>query len=261
MKMKIKAKNLALIFLLMFIPALATAGVGLKPGVQLWVYSMKGDVDSIRAAVSEHSFDRKVLGRALYHYLRRSKNVDDKEVLEAVKVLLTNGADVNYKSVAGKTPLMAAAKRNSRDLATLLLENNADPSIADSNGNTAPAIAKDAGNVGVTYVFDNPPAPKPLAKLTPVESKIVNPDLWLEDRTIVVTYDLVGSTPSCVALIGSLDGGASYQMVFTSVSGDIGQGVSPGDDKRVEWQLYDDYPGGLDDYDVLIDVVIAECPS
>ncbi|PLX43004.1 MAG: hypothetical protein C0608_00900 [Deltaproteobacteria bacterium] len=255
-----KIKTFAAIFLILLLPALSTAGVGLKPGVQLWVYSMKGDVDSISEAVTEHSFDRKVLGRALYHYLRRSKSVDEKEVLEVVRLLLTNGADVNYKSVAGRTPLMAAAKRNSRELITLLMENNADPTLADSTGKTAPSIAKAEGNIGVTYVFDNPPALNPLAKLTPVESKIVNPDLWLEDRTIVVTYDLVGSAPSCTALIGSLDGGATYQMVFTTVSGDIGVGVAPGDDKRVEWQLYDDYPGGLDDYDVLIDIVIAECP-
>ncbi len=60
-----------------------------------------------------------------------------------------------------------------------------------------------------------------------------------------VTYDLdaVGGVAATVSLFLSTDWGASHPNLCTTVSGDIGAGVTPGTGKHIVWDAGADYPG------------------
>lgn len=57
--------------------------------------------------------------------------------------------------------------------------------------------------------------------------------------TVHIIYDLVSSDPRAVFLVtldASQDRGATFTVRPTSVSGDVGQGVTPGTGKRIVWE-------------------------
>jgi formylglycine-generating enzyme required for sulfatase activity len=60
-----------------------------------------------------------------------------------------------------------------------------------------------------------------------------------------ITYDLetVGDLPVWVSLILSMDGGATYPNLCTTVTGDVGAGVLPGTGKHIVWNAGTDFPG------------------
>ena len=66
--------------------------------------------------------------------------------LEAVKVLLAHGADVNARQQVGYTPLMGAAAAGRDDITDLLLARGADPSQTSDDGKTAAVIASEHGH-------------------------------------------------------------------------------------------------------------------
>ena len=106
-----KVRHTLFLLLILLAPSLVFAGVGLKPGPQLWVYSIRGDVKSIHEMVDKHSFDKKILGRALYHTIRRSKSSANGKLTEAVKTFLAHGADVNFKVLNGQGSQVASGKK------------------------------------------------------------------------------------------------------------------------------------------------------
>jgi hypothetical protein len=57
-------------------------------------------------------------------------------------VLIEAGADVNKQCEHGRTALHMAAAWGHADVAQLLLENGADPMIADDEGMTPPNVAR-----------------------------------------------------------------------------------------------------------------------
>jgi ATP-dependent protease ClpP protease subunit len=83
-------------------------------------------------------------------------------------------------------------------------------------------------------------------------------NMWLKEsaRGVVVGYDLDAEKPVPVRLVGSKDGGRTYDLKVESVSGAVGPRVSPGKGKRIVWAVSKDYPKGIDDLDVVLDVII-----
>jgi ankyrin repeat protein len=63
--------------------------------------------------------------------------------VEAVRLLLERGADVNARQQVGYTPLMGAASAGREDMVQLLLDRGADPSLTNDDGKTAAAIARE----------------------------------------------------------------------------------------------------------------------
>jgi len=66
----------------------------------------------------------------------------NKKNIDAVKILLEYGADVNWKDGFNSTALMYAASNGSLDIVKLLVQNGADTNHADDQGNTAISAAK-----------------------------------------------------------------------------------------------------------------------
>jgi len=79
-----------------------------------------------------------------------------------------------------------------------------------------------------------------------------------DDGRVLVTYDLEDGDASVnVKLSGSDDGGKTSSLKTFSVSGDIGK-VSPGKDKKIIWNASRDYPDGIDDLDIVLDIVVEK---
>lgn len=72
--------------------------------------------------------------------------------IEVAKFLVKNVKDINYCSDMG-TALMAATYKNQTELVKALLENNANPNIADLNGTTALLLAVQFKNLGLVKIL------------------------------------------------------------------------------------------------------------
>jgi|GEM_PF-1067447 len=88
----------------------------------------------------------------------------------------------------------------------------------------------------------------------------------VQNQKVIVSYDLVG-TPGkqyTVQLILRKESDASYQYIPSAISGDVGVHQSPGKDKQIEWDISEEFPGGLfgkDFYFVVSAKEIDESPS
>ena len=71
---------------------------------------------------------------------------DEKYIVEAIKELVTHGANINAQNKKGKTPLHRATKLDNYSITKVLLELGSDPNIKDENGNTALEMALVDGN-------------------------------------------------------------------------------------------------------------------
>jgi ankyrin repeat protein len=65
--------------------------------------------------------------------------------IAVVQSLITQGVNVNVRTISGKTPLMAACFKGYSDIVQLLVDNNADTNAKDSKGDTALKIASRGG--------------------------------------------------------------------------------------------------------------------
>lgn len=89
-------------------------------------------------------------------------NALEKGSLWAVKFIIENGADTNYKDKKGKTPLMFLCQEenlktssNKKDLIKLLLKNGANINEKDSNGTTALMISCISGQKEIVELLIN----------------------------------------------------------------------------------------------------------
>ncbi len=64
--------------------------------------------------------------------------------LEIASLLIGRGADVNARSAAGGTPLVAALRRRHYDVVRSLLDHGADPNVRDRNGVSALGLAAES---------------------------------------------------------------------------------------------------------------------
>jgi ankyrin repeat protein len=73
--------------------------------------------------------------------------------LEACRILLERGANVNAKQHGANTPLHTAGFRGDRELAELLVRHGADPSITNDEGQTAADVARSRGSSQVSALL------------------------------------------------------------------------------------------------------------
>jgi uncharacterized protein len=78
---------------------------------------------------------------------------------EAVKVLLDNGAEVDFRASDGRTPLILAAGKGNKEIVELLLQAGADASLTDQSGQTAQAVAAAKGFNDIAESLRHAPAP------------------------------------------------------------------------------------------------------
>ena len=74
--------------------------------------------------------------------------------LEAARLLLEHGAPVNARQQGGWVPIHAAAQNDDRAMVELLLQNGADPQLANDEGKTPPAVAREKGHAEVAALLE-----------------------------------------------------------------------------------------------------------
>jgi hypothetical protein len=91
---------------------------------------------------------------------------------DAVKVLLDNGAEVDFRASDGRTPLILAAGKGNKDIVELLLQSGADASLTDQAGQTAQTVAAAKGFNDIAELLRHAPAPSgtPVAVASPSAS-------------------------------------------------------------------------------------------
>lgn len=78
------------------------------------------------------------------------------------------------------------------------------------------------------------------------------------EASIVIRYDLEAAGPASVRLVGSADGGETYDLKVETVEGDLGPDVPPGAGKRIVWRFPEDHPAGLGGFNVVLQVLAEE---
>lgn len=115
------------------------------------------------------------------------------KVKEYISILLDNEIDINEKNIVGTTPLMAAVKRNKKELIPFLLENGADPNETDNGNNTAFYYA-----VAEQFSFDMYDA---LAAVSSPDFNIVNKD----GRTLLTNFiSTISGSPADIKFLERL---------------------------------------------------------
>jgi ankyrin repeat protein len=91
------------------------------------------------------------------------------EKKDAVKILLDNGAEADFRASDGRTALMLAAGKGNKDIVELLLQAGADASLTDQGGQTAQAVAAAKGFNDISELLRHAPAPSgtPVAVASP----------------------------------------------------------------------------------------------
>jgi ankyrin repeat protein len=123
---------------------------------------------------------------------------------DAVKVLLDNGAEVDFRASDGRTPLILAAGKGNKEIVELLLKAGADASLTDQSGQTAQAVAAAKGFNDIAESLRHAPAPSgtPVAVASPsasAETASANGSATpptISDADILKMPTPVGSTPS-----------------------------------------------------------------
>jgi len=76
---------------------------------------------------------------------------------------------------------------------------------------------------------------------------IKNVHFSTNDNNVWIFYDLQGNAESSyqIQLLASTNGGKTYTISPTNVTGDVGKGVHPGKNKQIIWNVMEDYPDGI----------------
>ncbi|MBV9874125.1 MAG: ankyrin repeat domain-containing protein [Verrucomicrobia bacterium] len=142
------------------------------------------------------------------------------EKKDAVKVLLDNGAEVDFRASDGRTPLILAAGKGNKGIVELLLKAGADASLTDQGGQTAQAVAAAKGFNDIAEALRHAPAPSgtPVAVASPsasAETASANGSATpstISDADILNMPNPAGSAPSVSpgqTTVASASGGPS----------------------------------------------------
>jgi uncharacterized protein len=74
--------------------------------------------------------------------------------LESARALLENGAPVNARQHGGWVPIHAAAQNGDRPMIELLLQHHADPHLANEEGKTPAAVAREKGHSAIAALLE-----------------------------------------------------------------------------------------------------------
>jgi ankyrin repeat protein len=74
--------------------------------------------------------------------------------LEAARLLLEHGAPVNARQQGGWVPIHAAAQNGDRAMVELLLQHHADLKLANGEGKTAAAVAREKGHWEIAVLLE-----------------------------------------------------------------------------------------------------------
>jgi ankyrin repeat protein len=74
--------------------------------------------------------------------------------LEAVRLLLEHSAPVNARQQSGWVAIHAAAQNGDRPMVELLLKHGADPKLANADGKTPAAVARDKGHEEIATLLE-----------------------------------------------------------------------------------------------------------
>lgn len=98
----------------------------------------------------------------------------------------------------------------------------------------------------------------PMARAQEVETRDVQ--AYQQGNRVVVTYAFIGDAGAEyeVSLRVSDDGGRSFRIEPSAVSGAIGENVEPGGRKQIMWKVLEDVPGGLEGSDYKFKVVVRK---
>ena len=73
---------------------------------------------------------------------------------EIARLLVSNGAEVNYSYEGGFTPLIHAASAGNLELVTLLLDSGADPNAKNNEGKTPKIFAQESGRNEIVTLLE-----------------------------------------------------------------------------------------------------------
>ena len=72
---------------------------------------------------------------------------------DVAKLLIANGADINYKDYGDKTALMYAAEKGLKDVVKLLIEKGADVNAVNKNGQSALTLATEYKKMDIVKIL------------------------------------------------------------------------------------------------------------
>jgi ankyrin repeat protein len=140
-----------------------TSGVSLKGATPLFLAASLGNLDTVRALLAGKAdpFITTDAGTAPLHvatwggdpYIRDWTDEEKKNLLEATRLLVTLGADVNSAGEHGWTALHGAAYKGMDAVVQLLIEHGARTEVFDEYGQTPLSIANAVITVGSQYAY------------------------------------------------------------------------------------------------------------
>ncbi|PLX44812.1 MAG: hypothetical protein C0609_04860 [Deltaproteobacteria bacterium] len=225
-----------------------SSGMALVPKQELLSQIKEGSAHDAENLLKKHSFDSDLLGMAL-HKTIKCDGFTPEERLRLMRMLINEGADIEYRDPSGATPLIISAKSDLAEESVFLLEKGALREATDNS-------AKSALDHAIERFGSESPVAKALTPAPQFNVPIVdNITLMMKKGHVYITYDLSGTEKACISLEGSLDGGKSYGMRFDHVAGDIGSDVKAKRGNLIIWKVKADYPEGLNGSEIIMDVV------
>ncbi|PLX42761.1 MAG: hypothetical protein C0608_01470 [Deltaproteobacteria bacterium] len=257
---KLMARPLAaVLFLITILPLFSIAYAGfssstmaLVPKQELLSRINVGEAKGAEKLIKEHSFDGELLGLALHKTIKCGE-FTSKERLGLMRMLLVEGADIEYRDPSGATPLITSAKEGLAGVGAFLLEKGAERDARDNSSKSALDHAKERHGEDSAVALALTPAKQGNVPI------VDNITLMMKKGHVYITYDLSGTEKACISLSGSMDGGKSYGMKFDHVAGDIGRDIKAKRGNLIIWKMKADYPEGLGGSEIIMDVVANKC--
>jgi hypothetical protein len=214
----------------------------------------EGRVRDVEEILFDSTFDRWLLGRALLTSLDMTSRDDERNAYRLARLLVSKGAEIEYVGEGGRTPLMEACRKRFETVAALLLDAGASLEPVDAVGRTARDYVDQAGGdtAALSWIVER----ARLDREPPC--RVRNLKASMRGGTVVVTYDLEAASPVPVRLTVSDDDGRTYTLNVGHVTGDVGERVAPGENRRIVWSVKKDYPQGLDASGLMLDVVVSQ---
>ncbi len=215
------------------------------------------DIATAEQILFEHAIDKWTLGHALMTALNANSARSERTVHRLANLLVAKGAHIDYSDYKGKTLLMEAIAKRFETVTDLLLVNGADMYARDDEGRNAwDYVDMGTGEAEmITWILNNE---RRMRKEIRDLCKIQNLSAKMRDDCVVITYDLEAPTPVPVALIAEQSKDRRRRSLnVVTVKGDVGNMVPPGKKREIIWEIAKDYPSGVPNKQILLDVIVT----